>query len=330
MKKKLWFLLLSLLVLSICLLSVNALADGKKAEYVLKVGTVLTETDPLYAGLELFAKNVAERTDGAVEVQLFASSQLGGDEDVIEQAKLGANVAILTDPGRMATYVPEFGIFGAPYLVDSYDEMLQLLNTTAYQELADQFEAYGLKILAYNYFQGTRHLFTKEPIATPADLAGKRIRSSGSAVVTSTVEAMGANATVLPWSEAYQALQQKVIDGVEVHYSAAVGSSIPEVTSYLSKTAHFYLLTGMVCSESWFNSLPAEYQTIVMEEAYNGGVAASQGVLDREAEFEQALVEGGLTIVDCDVEAFKEATASVYDELGYRELKDAIDAELGK
>lgn len=326
MKKHVQILTVVMLVLTLCLSASGALA----ADHVLKVGTVLTETDPLYAGLEAFANKVMERTNGAVEVQLFASSQLGGDEDVIEQAKLGANVAILTDPGRMATYVPEFGIFGAPYLVDSYDEMLKLLNTTAYQELADEFEAYGLKILAFNYFQGTRQLFTKKPIATPADLNGERIRSSGSAVVTGTIEAMGANATVLPWSEAYQALQQKVIDGVEVHYSAAVGSSIPEVTSHLSKTAHFYLLTGMVCSESWFSQLPEEYQTIVVEEAYNGGMVASQGVLDGEAEFEQKLLDGGLILVDCEVEAFKEATASVYDDLGFRELKDAIDAELGK
>ncbi|MCD8349525.1 MAG: C4-dicarboxylate TRAP transporter substrate-binding protein [Planctomycetaceae bacterium] len=300
------------------------------AQYVLRVGTVLTELDPLYVGLTTFAENVAERTNGAVEVQLFPSSQLGADEDVIEQAKVGARVAIMTDPGRLSAYVPEFGIFGAPYLVDSYDEMLKLLETKAYHDLADKFEDHGLKILSYNYFQGVRHLFTKNPAAKPADLKGQRIRSSGSPVVTRTVETMGANAAVLVWSEAYQGLQQNVIEGVEVHYSAALGSSIPEVTNYLSKTGHFYLLTGIVCSNDWFNALPEEYQKILVEEAYNGGVKASQGVLDGDKEFEKQLLAGGLELVDCDIEAFKKATDVVYDELGYRHLKDAIDAELGK
>ncbi len=304
--------------------------EVKQGEYVLKVSTVLTENDPLYKGLMVFQENVAARTNGAVEIQLFPSSQLGPDEDVIEQAKVGTNVAVTTDPGRLASYVPEFGIFGAPYLVDTYDEMLKLLDTAAYKDLISNFAQHGLRVLSFNYFQGTRHLFTKSPVAAPADLKGLRVRSSGSQVVTSTIEAMGANATVLPWAEAYQSLQQNVIEGVEVHYSAAVGASIPEVSTHLSKTAHFFLLTGMICSEAWYNTLPAEYQTIVEEEAYNGGAAASQGVLDGEAEFEKALLEGGLTLVDVDIAAFKEATAKVYDELNYRTLKDAIDKELGK
>lgn len=305
-------------------------AEVVQGEYVLKVGTSMVETDPMYSGLETFANNVKERTNGAVEVQIFPSSQLGADEDVIEQAKVGTNVAMLTDPGRLSAYITEFGIFGAPYLVDSYDEMLKLLDTTAYSELVGQFENDGLKVLAFNYFQGTRHLFTKQPIASPADLRGQRIRSSGSPVVTRTIETMGANATVTPWSEAYQGLQQKVIDGVEVHYSAAVGASIPEVTSYLTKTGHFYLLTGIVCSNEWFEALPEEYKTIVLEEAYNGGTFASEAVIAGEAEYEQQLIDAGLEIVECDTEAFKTATESVYDELGYRELKDKIDAELGK
>lgn len=320
------------IVLSVLLASlfIGFCSTAAAAQYVLRVGTVLTELDPLYVGLTSFSENVAKRTDGAVDVQLFPSSQLGPDEDVIEQAKVGARVAIMTDPGRLSAYVPSFGIFGAPYLVDSYDEVLRLLQTAAYQDLADKFEEHGLKILSYNYFQGVRHLFTKNPAAKPADLKGQRIRSSGSPVVTRTIEAMGANAAVLVWSEAYQGLQQNVIEGVEVHYSAALGSSIPEVTSYLSKTGHFYLLTGIVCSLDWFNGLPEEYQKILMEEASNGGVKASQGVLDGDKEFEKQLLSGGLKLVDCDVDAFKKATDVVYDDLGYRELKDAIDRELGK
>lgn len=173
------------------------------------------------------------------------------------------------------------------------------------------------------------HLHSFETIEDP-DLAGLRIRSSGSEIVTSTIKNMGANATVLPWSEAYSGLQQKVIDGVEVHESAAVGSSIFEVTKYLSKTAHFQLLTGLVISNAWFEKLPKEYQTIVMEESYNAGKVASEKVIAQEKGFEKSLVDKGIKIVDCDVEAFKSATDKSYDELGYRELKTKIDSELNK
>ena len=189
----------------------DAAAGGS---YTLKVGTALTETDPLFIALtEVFEKNVEEKTNGDVQVEVYSGSQLGSDEDVLEQAIVGAGVGIITDPGRLSNYVYDIGVLQAPYIVSSYDEALKLFETPTFQELAAQVEAQGFNILSFNYYQGERELFTKTPVTSPADLKGLRIRSSGSQVVTSTLEAMGANTTVLAWSEAYQALQQQVIGG---------------------------------------------------------------------------------------------------------------------
>ena len=339
MKRK---LLLSLLVLSLIITLVACSGNGSSAPaasggnggaaqtYVLKVGTVTSETDPLFEGLKVFKANVEERTGGAVEVELYSGAQLGADEDVLEQAIVGAGVGIITDPGRMSNYVKDFGILGGPYLADDYEGALELMATSVYSDLVDEFEEHGLKILSFNYFQGSRHLYTKSPISKPEDLNGLRIRSSGSDIVTRSLEAMGANTTVLPWAESYQALQQRVIEGVEVHNSAAYGSSIYEVTDYVSLTSHFQLLTGLVISNGWYETLPAEFQQILAEEAYAGGQHASELVLEKDAEFLQLSIDGGVELVEVDVEAFKAAAESAYDVLGYRALKDAIDAELGR
>ncbi len=165
-------LTLMLFILSVSPLIANGSSEKGDGSYRLNVGTVLTEKDPLYAGLQLFKKNVEERTGGAVTIRLFASAQLGKDEDVLEQAKVGTDVGIITDPGRLSAYISDFGILGAPYLVADYDESLKLLNTSVFKDLADQFAKDGLKILAFNYYQGTRHLFTNKPIRTPDDLSG--------------------------------------------------------------------------------------------------------------------------------------------------------------
>ncbi|WP_124067838.1 C4-dicarboxylate TRAP transporter substrate-binding protein [Clostridium sp. E02] len=306
-------------------------STGKKGDkYTLKLGTVLTEADPIYKGLEEFKKNVEEKTDGNVTIELYSGSQLGADEDVLEQAKVGAGVGIITDPGRMSNYIKDFGILSGPYLADDYEGALALMNTSVYKELADQFQNDGFKILSFNYYQGSRNLFTKSPVSKPEDLNGLRIRSSGSDVVTKSLEAMGANTTVLAWSEAYQALQQKVIEGVEVHNSAAVGSSIYEVTDYVTLTGHFQLLTGLVISNGWFEKLPAEYQTILEEESFKAGKFASDIVIEKDSEYLQKCIDGGVEVVDCDKEAFKAAADKAYDELGYRELKDKLMSELGK
>ncbi|WP_169823699.1 C4-dicarboxylate TRAP transporter substrate-binding protein [Anaerobium acetethylicum] len=340
MKKKVLSILLALTMtcsLVACAGSSNATTadeNGKTAaegeKYTLKVGTVLTETDPVFLALEGFKATVEEKTEGNVTVELYSGAQLGSDEDVLEQAKVGAGVGIITDPGRMSNYISDFGILGGPYLADDYEGALELMETSVYKDLADQFSESGFKILSFNYYQGSRNLYTKSPVATPEDLKGLRIRSSGSDVVTKSLEAMGANTTVLPWSEAYQGLQQKVIEGVEVHNSAAVGSSIYEVTEYVSLTGHFQLLTGLVISDSWFQKLPDQYRTILIEASYEAGKNASNEVIGKDEEFLQKCIDGGVEVVEIDKDAFKEAAESAYDVLGYRELKDKIDKELGR
>lgn len=330
MKKK---LLSALIVSMVAVFAVgcgSSSAAGGKGDYTLKVGTALTEADPIYKGLEKFKKNVEEKTDGNVKIELYSGSQLGSDEDVLEQAKVGAGVGIITDPGRLSNYIKDFGILGGPYLADDYEGSLKLMETSVYKDLANEFSNDGFKILSFNYYQGSRNLYTKKPVSKPADLNGQRIRSSGSDIVTKSLESMGANTTVLPWSESYQALQQKVIEGVEVHNSAAVGSSIYEVTDYVTLTGHFQLLTGLVISDSWFKKLPEDYQKILEEESYSAGKMASEVVIEQDKEFLQKCIDGGVEVVEFDKDAFKAAAEATYDKLGYRELKDKLMNELGK
>ncbi len=321
-----------LLTLCIALVMVLSFATCASAKtYNLKIGTVLTETDPLYIALtEVFEKQVEEKTNGEVQVEVYSGGQLGGDEDVLEQAIVGAGVGVVTEAGRLSNYVYDFGVLLAPYIAADYEEATKLFETETYKGLCSELEKAGFSILSFNYYQGERELFTKNPVSGPADLAGQRIRSSGSQVVTSTLEAMGANTSVLAWSEAYQALQQNVIEGVEVHLSAAVGSSIQEVTNYLAFTGHQQLLTALVVSGSWFNSLPEEYQTILKEASEAAGKSASENVIAMNEGYLQTLIDGGIEVVDCDVDAFRSNCDKVYEELGYTEIKAKLDAELGR
>lgn len=306
-------------------------ASSQGDSYTLKVNTALSETDPLFVALtEVFEKTVEEKTNGNVQIEIYSGSQLGNDEDVLEQAIVGAGVGVVTDPGRLSNYVYDIGVLQAPYIAESYDEALQLFETETYKEMEKEVENCGFQILSFNYYQGERELFTKNPVQGPADLKGQRIRSSGSQVVTSTLEAMGANTSVLAWSEAYQALQQQVIEGVEVHLSAAVGSSMQEVTKYLAFTGHQQLLTGLVISQSWYSKLPEEYQAILKDASFEAGKTASENVIAKNEEYLKTLTDGGIQVVECDKEAFKTACDKVYDELKYSEVKAAIDAELGR
>lgn len=331
MKKTFAVMLASVMALSLTACGGASSDKEQEASYTLKVNTSLSESDPLFVALtSVFEKTVEEKTNGDLQVEVYSGSQLGNDDDVLEQAIVGAGVGVITDPGRLSNYVYEIGVLQAPYIVDSYEEALRLFETDTYRTVESELQDCGFQILSFNYYQGERELFSKNPVQGPADLKGQRIRSSGSKVVSSTLEAMGANTSVLAWSEAYQALQQQVIEGVEVHLSAAVGSSIQEVTKYLAFTGHQQLLTGLVISEKWYQKLPEEYQKILRDASYEAGKNASENVIAKNEEYFNTLVRGGIEVVECDKEAFRTACERVYEELDYIEVKKAIDEELSR
>lgn len=297
------------------------------ADYTLNVNTALTTGDPLYRGLESFQAAVAERSDGRLEVQLFPNSQLGPDEDVLEQARAGAPVAVIVDGGRLAVFVDEFGVLGAPYLASGYDGIRKVVTSDLYQEWVEKLrEASGHQVLSFNWWQGERHVVADEPVAEPADLAGSRMRTPGAPVWTETVRAMGATPTPMPYAEVYSALQQNVIDSVEVQLPALWGSKLHEVAPAITKTGHISLITGMVTSADWFDSLPEDLQTILLEEALAAGDVASRGTEASLAEIEAQLTAAGATITEIDVTPFREATAGVYEILGYGDLRDRLQA----
>ncbi len=297
------------------------------ADYTLSVNTALATSDPLYKGLEAFQANIAERSDGALEVKLFPGSQLGPDEDVLEQARAGAPVAVIVDGGRLAVFQEEFGVLGAPFLASGYDGIRKVVTSDMFEEWVQKLhDASGHQVLSFNWWQGERHLLTNKPINGPEDLAGVRMRTPGAPVWIETIKAMGATPTPMPWGEVYSAIQQHVIDAAEAQLPAVTGAKLDEVVSHITKTGHINLITGMVTSAIWFDSLPEDLQVILREEALKAGDIASYGTQDSLAQIEADLVAAGITVTTPDVTPYRDATAGVYDMLGYGELRDTLRA----
>jgi tripartite ATP-independent transporter DctP family solute receptor len=300
-------------------------------DFELNVNTALTTDDPLYKGLEAFKAKVEERTGGQLAVRLFPGSQLGADEDVLEQARAGANVAVVVDGGRLAEFVPEFAILGAPYLVDDFDQLRTLVTSDLFQSWADKLaETSGHQVLAFNWYQGDRHLLTNQPVSQPADLEGLRMRTPGAPAWLETVRAMGATPTPMPWAEVYPALQMGVIDAAEAQMPAVYGARLYEVIDHITKTHHIALITGIVTSRDWFASLPAEHQQIVKEEALAAGDLASQGTIESIANYEKLMTEQGVAIAEIDTTPFEEASAVVYEKLGLQDLRQQVNQVLGR
>jgi tripartite ATP-independent transporter DctP family solute receptor len=332
--KKLRWIVIPVAAAFLCLALVPAPASAAAAKkYVLKFNHVLAPTDPYHAGFSSWAKNVTEKTKGGLEVQVFHSAQLGVEEDILEQIRQGANVGQNTDSARMGNYVPEIAIMNGPYFVDNYPDVFKLAKLPSINNWLKKLETdFGIKVLTFNWVQGFRHMITRKPIKTPADLSGLRIRTPGAPIWQESIRSLGATPVALAFGEIYPALQQKVIDGCDNVYNATYAGRLYEVATHVSETAHILLINFEVISSKFFNSLPAEYQKILQEECEKAGIETSKLVMDKmSADSKKKLIEKGMTIVtDLDMAAFKKAGEKAYEVLKITDARKQVYKELGK
>ncbi|MEQ9331621.1 C4-dicarboxylate TRAP transporter substrate-binding protein [Thalassobaculum sp.] len=301
------------------------------ADYTLKLGSVLAPTDPLQIAAEGFKKAVAERSKGRVEVQLFPSSQLGDTQDMMDQAAAGANVGTFVEASRVSVFVPEFNVLVAPYAFNSVDELAKFVESDTFAGWNEQLKKKsGLTLLSFNWYQGARHMLTKKPISKPADLAGVRVRTIGQPLWVETIGAMGAVATPLPWAEVYPSLQTGVIDGAEAQPAAIWGAKLYEVITDITLTSHIYLMSGMLVSDAWLQSLPTDLRAIVAEESKRWGASALKSNVDGAGKIFADIQKTGVKVHEIDVAPFREAVKPVWEKMKLTQLVATVRETLKK
>ncbi|QEN09584.1 C4-dicarboxylate ABC transporter [Oceanispirochaeta crateris] len=276
-----------------------------------------------------YAKRLNAESDGVFAAEVKISGVMGETDDVTEQAIQGVPVINATDPGRLAAFVPEFGLIQMPYLLPDYTYLNKIKDTKLYAKWDKQFQDMGLKLVTVNGYSGVRSWVTDFPVRTPADLKGVKIRTIGSDLFVNSVNAMGAIATALPWGETYQGMEQGVVDGTEAQIPGIYSMRFYEIKKYVSLSEHFTLIASMVTGTKFFNSIPAEYQTILLDQAYASYKDNQEIVVSKSAEYIKEMEASGVTFVEIDKTPFIEAVQPVYDDMGFSDLKKELYAELG-
>jgi tripartite ATP-independent transporter DctP family solute receptor len=317
--------------LCIAVLAGLSLSIPSFAETTLRIGTVLAPDDPMGQGLDKFKTEVEAATNGEVKVQVFHNSQLGDTTEMIDQARAGANVGTVTDVARLSSFVPSLAIMSAPFLFDNFEQADKFAASEEYLAWGEELkEKSGLVMLASNWYQGARHALTQKPIATPADLAGVRMRTIGAPIWIETIRAMGAEPTPIAWGEVYSALQMGTIDAAEAQPTAIKGAKLYEVIKNVTKTGHIQLVTALVVSADAWDQISPENQKIVRDLAVENGRYASQLTIELG---EQALADvaaSGVTVSEVDLAPFKEAVAGVYSLLNLQAEVDTVNKVLGR
>ena len=280
---------------------------------VLKFGHVGKPGSLFAASVDEFAKRANAKLGDKAEVQVFGSSQLGKDKELLQKLKLG-QITFSLPSSVMSSVADEFGVFEMPYIIKDRGHMKKVQGAIGESVLQKAANAKGYHILAY-WENGFRNITNNtRPVNKPEDLAGIKLRTPKGAWRVKMFKLYGANPTPMAFSEVFTALKTGVIDGQENPYAQIWSAKFQEVQKYLSVTGHVYTPAYVLVSKSNFEKLPADVQKTLAEVAQE-----TQGyVYDLAAQLETDLLEklkaGGITVNTADKDAFIKASKPIYDE----------------
>ncbi len=272
-----------------------------------KFGHLAAEDHLWHKTAEKFSELVSENTDGQIEIQIYPNNQLGGETDTINSIKAGSADLVISGE-TMANWSPTAALMAVPYAFRDEDHLVNVIEGDIGQQIKDEIiEKVGLTPLYY-HTRAPRNLTSNEPISTPEDLKGFRMRVPNVPLFLSVWEEAGARPQVMDFNEVFTGLQQGVIDGQENPLDLIHSAGFAEVQDYVNETEHVYSWIYILVGNEQFNGLSDELKEGVLaaaEEAQNYG----KELFDTEFEnYRAALTEKGMNFnSDVDQDAFREA-----------------------
>lgn len=311
-------------------LSVGA-AWGQTAPVKLRFGHAHPTSDSQHVAALEFAKKVKERTQGAIEVQVFPSNQLGNDNTMIAGVRGGTIDIEMSGNPYFTGIEPKLNVLDLPYLFDNMTHVAKVLDGSIGRALLNDLETKQMKGLAF-WEIGFRSLAnSRRPVNKADDIKGLKLRTTPNQAHIKAFQLLGAAPQPMPFAEVYSALETKAIDGHENPPSVMLSTKMYEVQKHLSLTKHAYTASIVVMNKGKFDSLKPEHQQILLQEATSA--AAFQRDLNAKGEA-SALAElrkQGMQVVEKpDAEGMKkivaEETRKMFIEKNGDELLKAVDA----
>ena len=299
-------------LLAILFISITSCNNIDKSK-VLYLGHTLPQSHPVHKGILEF-KNVLEaRSKGSLKVKVFPDAQLGSERELLELLQIGSVAATKVSAATLSNFVPEYNLFGIPYLFRDNEHRFDVLEGPIGRSILEKGSKYWLRGLCY-YDAGSRSFYTKEkPIRTPADLDNLKIRVMNNRMAINMVNAMGGSATPLSYGELYTAIQQGVVDGAENNPPSFVSSNHYEVSKYYTLDQHSSIPDVLLISTKYWDKLSAEEKVWVQEAADASAHAQKKFWSDSVNESMKVIKEAGVEIIIPNKSLFANETESVLD-----------------
>jgi tripartite ATP-independent transporter DctP family solute receptor len=296
------------IVAAIAALGVTAVA----AQTVLKFSHTDQQAGARQAAAQLFAKKVEELTQGRYRVQVYCCSQLGNDPKNIEQLTLGGIDFTVSSTGSYAPHVASLNLTMLPYLVDNYQQGWKLYDESKWlQEQFAKAPAKGFRFLS-TWEAGFRSMTTRDPLNSPADAAGKKLRTFPNEMMRWTLEAMGFNIQIMPLPEVYLAIQQGTVSGQENPIDTIYSNKFYEVAPNVTLTQHVYSPIPLAISEkTWQRMSPAD-QKAVTEAAKVAAQYSRDFIRNNDENQLKEMTSKGAKVNRPPIEPFRKSVQPVY------------------
>lgn len=296
------------------------------ADIVLRSSDTHPDGYPTVEAVKYLGELVKERSNGRIEIEVFHSAQLGQEKDTIEQTQFGVIDMNRVSLGPFNNIIEETQVPSLPYIFRSVDHMHKVMDGEIGQEILDAFSDHDLVGLVF-YDAGSRSFYNRQkPVESMADLSGMKFRVMQSDLFVDMVNALGANATPMPYGEVYSSIQTGVIDGAENNWPSFESSGHYEVAGYFTLDEHLIVPEVLVMSKKSWDKLSAEDQELIRQAAKDSVPHMRKLWAEREAASEAKIREAGVQIVsDIDKTPFIEAMKPVYEKyVTSDKLKDLV------
>ena len=310
-------------------LSRTALAQTKMT---LKASDVHPAGYPTVAAVESMGKKLEAATNGRLSVQMYASMQLGGEKEAIEQAQVGALQLARVSVGTLGPVIDDINVFNLPFLFRNVAHMRQVIDGDIGTELLDKVsnnDKAGLVGLCW-MDAGARSVYTiKKPVHSIADLKGLKIRVIGNPMFVDMMNALGGNGVAMGYDQVFSALQTGVIDGAENNPPSYVFDNHYTVAKHYTLTQHLIVPEMLVFSKKAWDGLSKDDQALIEKFSREAQLEA-RTLWDKyeTAAMEKAKAAGNEVIEVADKKPFQDAVKPVWDKYGpkYAEMIKRVGA----
>lgn len=301
---------------SAALLAASSLALHA-ADTTMRISLQLPLKSHLGQNLLLFKEEVEASSEGAITVEIYDSAQLYKDKEVPQAVGAGSIEAGVASLTRYVGDIPMVDIFYQPFLFDTEEKVRKAVapDSPVRGPIDAAIAETGATVLWWQAYGGAIMLSNGGPIATPADMEGKKVRVFGKTLGDFT-EAAGGAPTIISGSEQYLAYQRGTVDIGMTGVSGVQSRSLWEVMDTITVTNHADIEFIVVVNTNWWEGLPEEHRELIRAAAVKAENAVRDDMAGIEARAYEAAETNGMTIYTPTAEelaAWKEVSQPVYD-----------------